>query len=470
MRNFSYEIISNPRYSRLLNAFKISGRGKNNLAIGIFNAITGNTYARIRDSEDNEEKILTEHAANYNMIVLDQSLGKYSYLNFSNTNVYRNNDAYISNVSATAFRFMDKINRFGINSILAYSTQNNKNGNIANGWFLESSAGKMNGKWIYSYDTEVISEDYNPNDMGFLAKFNQINHSLNLAFRQFTPFSAFNEMTHRLSLKYNTLYSSTTYTSTAIELHSYTTTRKFNSFWNTFTYEPFGKDDYYEPRVPGRFYHRPAMFINSFNISTDYRKRLAMDIRIGLYKDDEKRQGVYGSISPLTRFGRKLTLRYRYNFDFDTNEDGFVENITTDSIIFGRRNVYTFSNSINADYIFTNKISLSLIARHYVSTVKYSRFFTLAEDGRLKPNNEYNKNSDYNFNNFTVDMMFTWNFAPGSFLSVMWKNNIFSYGIIPEHEKIPNYSNNFKQIWKETQFNSFSVKLIYYIDYQKIMG
>lgn len=470
MQEEGYEIISNPRFSNLLNAFKVSGRGENNLAIGFFNAVTGNTYAQVRDSLGEEKRVLTENLANYNMLVLDQSLGRYSYINFTNANVFRNDNGYLSNVSATTFRFMDKSNRFGINATAAYSRQNNADSIIANGWFLESSIGKMNGKWLYTYDTEVISENYNPNDMGYLTRSNEIGHTLNLAFRQFTPFSIFNDMTHRLSFKYNTLYSNASYVSTEINLHSYTTTRKFNSFWNTFNFQPANVHDYYEPRTAGRYYQRPAMTTNSFFISTDYRKRLAMDVRIGLYKDNELRHGIYGSISPLTRFGQRLTLRYRYEFDYDLDEAGYVEKLNNDEIIFGRRDVLTFANSINADYIFTNKLSLSLVGRHYASTVNYKHFYTLQDDGSLKNNNTYNKNRDIAFNQFTVDLIVSWNFAPGSFLNFMWKNQIMGRSEIPEHMMTPNYYDNFKQIWQEPIFNSLSLKLIYYLDYQNVVG
>jgi hypothetical protein len=467
LENHGYRINSNPRYSSLINAFKISGRGENNLAIGVFNAITGNTYARHTNPEGEDEKMLTEHAANYNMIVLDQSLGRFSYLNFTNANVFRGDNAYLSNVSATAFKIMDKKNLFGLNGTMAYSTQNNKAGNISDGWYMESSAGKMNGKWIYSYNNEIISDNYNPNDMGYLTRFNQISHSLNLSFRQFTPFSVFNEMTHRLSMNYNSLYSQNEFTSTEIIIHSYATTKKFTSYWNTFTYEPMGKNDYYEPRVAGRFYHRPAMMINSFFISTDYRKRLAADVRIGLYKDNELREGVYGSISPLMRFGQRLSLRYRFNFDFDLNEAAYVDKAEED-IIFGRRNVFTFANSINADYIFTNKIALSIVARHYASTVEYKHFYNLQQNGRLELNAEFNEDRNYNFNSFTIDLVFSWNFAPGSFLNFVWKNNVSADGTIPPEDMIPNYYANFKQIWHEPLFNSLSLKLIYYLDYSSL--
>lgn len=468
--NQGYQIISNPRYSRLINALKISGRGESNLAVGVFNAITGNTYAELINPEGENEKVLTESSANYNMLVLDQSIGNYSYINFTNANVYRNDNSYVSNVGATAFQLMDANNRFGAKGTIAYSLQNDETGRLADGWTLNSSIGKMNGQWIYSFDTEVISDEYNPNDIGFLTEFNQVSNSLNVAFRQFTPFSIFNNMTHRLSLAYNSLYSGSDFVSTVVRLNSVTTTRKFHSFWNNLTITPQGVNDYYEPRKEGRFYYRPAMIENNFNISTDYRKQLAIDARIGFLKDAEQKSGISGSLSPLTRFGQKLTLRYRFSFDYVFDEVGFAEIANNDSIIFGRRDVQTFSNSINADYIFTNKISLSFIVRHYASTIDYAHFYNLNNDGSISPADSYTTNNDYNFNSFNLDLVFLWNFAPGSYFSAVWKNHIFSHGVIPENVRIPTYYENFNEIRREPAFNSFSVRFIYYLDYHSIIG
>jgi hypothetical protein len=63
----------------------------------------------------------------------------------------------------------------------------------------------------------------------------------------------------------------------------------------------------------------------------------------------------------------------------------------------------------------------------------------------------------------------SWNFLPGSYLSVMWKNQIFALGDIPNSISMPGYYESFKQIWHESQANNFSLKLIYYLDYNSIV-
>lgn len=463
----AFEIIKNPNAARLINAFKISGRGKSNLAVGVFNAVTANTYAKIKYNNDSIANLLTEPAANYNIFVLDKTVGKNSYINLTNASVVRPGKTYLSNVTATSFKIMEKSNRFGISTLASYSMQRNDNKYLADGWYLNASAGKMTGVWVYSLSTELITDSYNPNDLGYLTEFNQISSTASLGFRKFSQFSVFNETVNSLSLSYNTLYKNLDFTQAEIHLENYATTRRHISMWNEITFPLTDLNDYYEPRDGINFYKRPALFSEFFFLSTDYRKKLAIDIRVSLYGDREERKGIWGSISPIVRFGKRTSIRYTFNGDIDNGAAGYFSKDSM-NIIFGQRDVITVTNSINLTYVLTNKLSASFDLRHYVSTVDYYKYFNLEDDGSLAERSDYEFEGDYNFNIFNFDLLLSWNFLPGSYLSLMWKNQAFSTGNIPESMQMPNYFESFKNVWQEPQANSFSIKLIYYLDYSTI--
>jgi len=57
--------------------------------------------------------------------------------------------------------------------------------------------------------------------------------------------------------------------------------------------------------------------------------------------------------------------------------------------------------------------------------------------------------------------VYTWQFAPGSFLNLVWKNSIMEFR--DEVEK--NYFHNIGNTLKEDQNNNLSLKIIYYLDY-----
>jgi hypothetical protein len=71
---------------------------------------------------------------------------------------------------------------------------------------------------------------------------------------------------------------------------------------------------------------------------------------------------------------------------------------------------------------------------------------------------------DVNFNAWSVDLVYEWNFAPASFLTVVWKNNLQTYGsLIPS-----NYAENFGQMLDNGFFNSLSIRALFFVDYNRL--
>jgi hypothetical protein len=469
MKDDNYVIIDNPRYARLINAIKLSGRNEKKLGIGVFNAITANTWAEVKDSAGNIHKILTEPWANYNMVVLDQSFWHNSYVNLTNAFVIRPDINYLSNVIGTAFKFMDPSNRFGLYGKAAWSCINDSIGNndLDNGFMINSGLGKLNGKWQYVYELNLLSDRYNPNDFGYLQQNNIITHHLSLSYNIFQPFGKFNKMSIYTDLDHHRLFKSNDLVQTKLLLNAYLETNKFFSTWIYLDFSLSDHYDYFEARAPGRLYRRPAIQSTYIYLSTDYRKVFALDFRIGAYLDFIKRNGWWGLIKPRVRISDKITLIYGLDFDFDHNDCGFVnDTIYNDEIIFGLRNVNTITNSLEGRWVLNNKMYFNLTIRNYWRTVDYSEFYFLNQDGSLSIINNYAQDHDINFNAFNVDFMFSWNFAPGSYMNIMWKNQIFSNEIIHYYTKMPSFNENLSNLFKNDQTNSISLRLIYYFDWQ----
>ena len=118
-------------------------------------------------------------------------------------------------------------------------------------------------------------------------------------------------------------------------------------------------------------------------------------------------------------------------------------------------------HKIEAQYIFNEKMSSNINIRHYWSTVAYNNYYTLNIDGLLSANDSYIGTDNINFNFFTIDLSYRWIFAPGSEFSVVWKNSIFTSG----SETNEAYFQNFQNTLDSPQINSFSIKILYYLDY-----
>ena len=102
--------------------------------------------------------------------------------------------------------------------------------------------------------------------------------------------------------------------------------------------------------------------------------------------------------------------------------------------------------------------------RHYWSQVEYTRFFNLKNDGEVEDLARASQNPDNNVNYFNIDMVYTWQFAPGSFLNVAWKNA----GALFDQDVETKYFNNLSNTLNDPQQNTLSVKVIYYLDYLKL--
>ena len=102
--------------------------------------------------------------------------------------------------------------------------------------------------------------------------------------------------------------------------------------------------------------------------------------------------------------------------------------------------------------------------RHYWSGAGNKEFYQLQEDGLLEKDPMYTENQDENYNAFNIDLVFRWIFAPGSELSLAWKNAILTNN----NQVISNYWENFTNTWKSDQTNSFSLRFLYYFDYNNL--
>ncbi|MCK4638209.1 MAG: hypothetical protein KAT33_02205 [Bacteroidales bacterium] len=463
-------IISNPSETQLINATKISGRTKKGLGIGFFNAMTSNTYAVIADSNGNEHNFKTQPFTNYNMIVFDQSLKNNSYISIANTNLLRAKDKYSANVTATDFKIVDKTNIYAVGGKFIVSQKYNSNEKPDFGYRYSFFTGKISGNFIIIYSQNVESDKYDPNDMGFLYNNNEFTNEIEMEYNIYDPFWKLLNWYNNLSIEYSSLYKPRKYTDFEIFYNTRITTKKFLTMGFETHYEPFEVHDYFEARIPGRLFIRPSSYHFSYWLSTDYRKKLAFDCRLGYWRAINKNNqySYWYMLSPRLRLSDKIMLIYEFFNDYDNNDFGYVkyeiDSLSNQIIYFGKRNQTTFVNSLTASYIFNNKESLNFRIRHYWSKVVYNEFYTLKENGYLEKS-DYKNYHNINFNIFNIDLAYSWYFAPGSQMSIVWKNAINTEENIVES----NFFKNFKNMINSPQANSFSVKILYYLDYKYLI-
>jgi len=186
------KVLSNPIETNMINATKISGRTRSGLGTGLFNAMTGRSSALLEDTVTGERRsYMTEPFTNYNMIVIDQSLPNASYISLVNTNVLRSGPAtgrnYTANVTATEMQFYTPDRLYSVQATGAVSQKYFNDRKADTGHSLALSAGKTGGMYTARYDLRLISDDFDPNDMGYLRRNNLFSNLLTSVLNQYTP-------------------------------------------------------------------------------------------------------------------------------------------------------------------------------------------------------------------------------------------------------------------------------------------
>ncbi len=460
------EVTHNDSETQLINATKISGKTNTGLGIGFLNAMTTATYAEITDMLTLEKRIeQTQSFTNYNLFSVTQSLKNSSYISLINTNVARFDENYVANVTGAETRLVDNSNQYEVSAKGAFDQK--KEAELEeNGYYYRAEFAKISGNFRFEVSQNTESDTYNPNDLGFIRNNNEFSQSAEMEYNIYTPFWKIIRLNNSIRVNYAQLYKPRVYSYSYLAARSSVTFSNYISTGLFAFIRPIDNHDYDEARIDGRYLLRPARHMLNTWISTDYRKKVALDIRGEYLLGTAYGQAGYElSISPRLRLSDKFTIIYNFNYDHLQNDLGYVDNSVDESIIyFGKRNISTYENRLNFSYIFSNKFSLNLRMRHYWSYVEYDEFYTLNMDGTLDDRTSYSENHDLSYNAFNVDMVFRWLFAPGSEFVAVWKNSIYSDSDVINY----NFSDNLSNTWQSDQINSFSLKALYYLDYQSI--
>jgi hypothetical protein len=460
----SNEIIDyNPSETQLVNATKISGRTNKGWGLGMLNAMSLPSNAIVKNSDTGSSRdVLVQSFTNYNVAVIDKSLPNNSYISIINTNVSMVNNPFHANVTATEFQLRNKSMSIALNGKGGFSSRGDSINE--NGYYGSLRLEKTKGKFFFGASESVYSDKYNPNDMGYLQRNNQVKTETWMYYQILDPFLIFREFNGDMWYNYNRMYNPNTLYDNEVGYDL------FFRFKNNYTLSSRGqinstKFDYFETRTTGRYYLSPHSYNIYVYLNTDQRKNLSFSLQYELTSQPTTglKSNTVG-IDANLRIGNRVELDYGININSTKNERGYTDKTTVDSIIFANRNVSTLINTLSASYILSNKASLRLRARHYWSGVENSKFYLLQADGHLEDIFDYNQNMNQNYNAFTVDMILRWIFAPGSELSLAWKTASYTNENTVEH----NYWNNFQKSWMD-QSNSLSLKVLYYIDYNSLV-
>lgn len=466
------EIIENPATVNLINALKVSGRTKGGLGIGVLNAVTETTTAKIRNINDQSIRSeVVEPLANYSVLVLDQRFRKNSSVSFINTNVTRDGSFRDGNVSGLIWDLNTKANTYSLSGDFKYSYVNESGAKT--GIASSLNIGETSGQYRYSLGADIVTKDYDINDLGINFQTNYYSLYGNANYRILNSTEHLNSFNVNLNSFLQFQKETGKVQGNNLNFNVDINNKKNHYFGFGINANPLENFDFYEPRTENRFVLIPSRISWRFYFSSNYNYKFAFDFNPWFAKLNESGRNSYGlMVGPRYRFNDKFLLNFNFNFSRQNNNKGFVDSIdddansiTPDAIIFANRNVITYSNTLSGKYAVNSTMTFNLSVRHYWSYAENKNFLSLDNQGKLNDFTNYTTNKNSNFTSWNVDLSYSWWFAPGSQISVLYRNNAANFSRTINSDFGSNVTNLLNN---EALNHTFSISMRYIIDYNQV--
>ncbi|MFN8322143.1 MAG: DUF5916 domain-containing protein [Chitinophagales bacterium] len=461
------ELLFNPSITQLYNATKISGRTKGDLGIGVLNAISAPMYADIKNTTTGKSrKEMTEPLANYNMLVLDQSLKNNSRIGIANTSVIRAGNWRDANVTQLMFDFHDKSNTYSYSGFANLSQVYDKsiNNKPQIGGFANFIASKTSGNVRFDFQQYFITDQYDQNDLGILFHGNEVSTFAGIKYLDFQPKKHINNWNASVGVNYTSLYKPFAYQDLTINLDVSAT---FKNFWyiGAFaTSKPVRYFDYYEARAEGVKFNRYANGYMNLYWGSDQRKTFFVESNVGFAESPVKNDVYFeAQLKPTLRIKDKVVFSHDFFWSRDNKNFGFATYDENGIPVIGARKLYNTSNTFSARFTVTPLMYMIFRARHYWSKAVFTNHYYLDSNGELSERN-FIAGTSRNFNSWNIDFVYDWRFAPGSDLIFTWKQIVYQ----SDNDEQGNYLANVHKTFETPLTNSLAVKLIYYLDYAQM--
>ena len=461
------ELINYDTKANLINSIKLTGTTNSGLSIGIINSITEKAYANIKNLNTNEviNKLIAP-LTNYNVISLSQTaLNQFSTFSFLNTNVNRGGNFENSNNSALVIDLFDNKRKFNFNASVFQS--NSKKFSHTKGFRGSLGLSEITGSFRFSLGWSGVDANYYQNDLGFYNLRNDQRLFSSIEFLTFEPTKFYEKIEAYLWMSERSRFYPKILKSQGGRIGFTLISTKLEEIKGSFDYTSKYKD-FEETRKENVFIYQPAVFEIEFNYRSDTRKKLVYGAGFEhSYGTNEEFDENYNETEIEFYSGYRLSNKFKIELGISNglsnNEIGYVYN-DNDNIYFGNRKVKFLENNLSLNYNFNSYKSLELKFRQFWSSALYkNNFFKLREDGNRsiseKGISDYDPNT--NFNLWNLDLSYDWEFAPGSKITFLYRNNIFN----EDNFSGISYYNSTKELFEKPINHQLSLRINYFIDY-----
>jgi hypothetical protein len=513
------ETMKYPENATILSSVKFSGKSSKGLSVGILQSLTANQQAEI-DSSGKQSEISVEPLTNYaltrvqkdfrqgntviggiitstNRFVNDphlESLNRQAYTGgLDLLHQWKNKEFYIDarlvgsliegdnraiiNLQRSSARYYQ---RPDINYVQLDSSRTQLRGY---GGSIRIGKGSV-GLWRYFTEASWRSPGLELNDLGYLPTVDILRHRIYLSYFVNHPVSIFRS--YSFSLNQNNSWDfGMRHLSSGINLNGYFV---FNNKWTLSAYTNY-TSRLLDTRIlrGGSAMLVPAAWYSNLYIGTDPSKKVVFTINGSRSASNFKSNLIY-SVQPGLTITPVNTLRISMSLNYSSglNQLQYVSTkyVSNQSrYILGRLNQHTLGITFRIDYNITPELSIQYYGSPYASVGQYSDFKSVLKplateyserfsvlnptlNGSIYEVSENNDavidytlmNPDFNFSQFRSNLVFRWEYRPGSQLYMVWSNERTNYQM-PGKNSISDAIGNTKDVFPN---NLFLIKFNYW--------
>jgi hypothetical protein len=416
-------ILSDPRFSTILGATKISGKTSNGLAIGLMEAVTQEERATVVDALGNETDILVEPLASYSVLRLRQDVLENSNVGIIATSVNRDGvrPAVTGGVDWT-LRFSESTYR--IDGFLAGSRTTSFTQERIDGSAGRLSLNKDGGEhWRGYLSGDFTSKRYNINDVGFFRRPNDHGFLANVVYRDDHVREWERLWNVGLTYHYRTNFDRGELFN-AIGLSGGITLSNYWQF-GTQAEVDYGMYDDRETRGMGLYRKRQKQSVY-VAVSSDPRQSIVGEAsgRYGGFKGGGRflLLGVGVELRPASN----LTLQIAVNHNRHDAEQAWVYNSAvpllsngTGYTIFADRTTRDWDLTSRGSIVFTRDLTLQYYFQIFFAKGKFENYAVLTSPSSFVPYPAYSQ-PDFNTPSFHSNLVLRWEFLPGSTAYLVW--------------------------------------------------
>ncbi len=517
------EYVKMPQFTKILGAAKLTGKTKNGLSVGIMESVTANETAEIDQNGDRRfESVepLTNYFAGRvskefhkgntilgGMLTSTNRFNDEPHLDFLHTSAlsggidfqqYFADRSYVLSISS----YMSQVN--GSEEALVrtqrspvhyfqrpdatYLTLDSSLTSLS-GYGGSLQFGKQSGRFNFMAFLFLNSPGLELNDIGFLNSSDEIVQIGWAGYNFNEPFSIFRNI--RLNInQWNSWDFGGQHQVMGLNFNGHT---EFTNLWSAGFFVGTESEAYSNNTLRGGpTIIIPGGFNSRFFVESSSRKKLVAEVSYFYHKGFEDSGSRYGVDFDLTyKPISNLSISVYPEFSYRQSDLQYVDQQhfeETSRYIFGSIDQKTFSTSLRLDLILTPELTIQFWGQPFIATGDYShfkyitepkassfqdRFHTYSAEEILYVEDEdlynitesgsdlnYNiENPDFNIKEFLSNLVFRWEYRPGSFLYLVWsqtRSGYDSYGMFQFEE-------DFTGIWDIHPRDAIMLKVSYRI-------